>query len=256
VVNPKHPLARAGEVSIRQLGALNFIARQYFFSAAAEVIETFRRHKTPLRMGVELLAGGDQAVCGDGQWSGAGAGADGADGAGERRAGSGAVKELQLERRLRLDVPAAGEPVTCGGVAFLKVVEAVGRGRHGDPIAFRRSGELESDLGAMFPPDYEICSAKRKQFWGLVRPGWRLYVCKRFRLVPEIISRKRHGEQPNEDESVLQNMPAIRMLGSCGMRRAFARRRCWRRPAASTGRRRRWSRMMTRCPTGPTDHRF
>ena len=54
VVNPKHPLAKAGEVSIRQLGAQNFIAHNISSPQRQKVIETFKRHKTPLRMGVEL----------------------------------------------------------------------------------------------------------------------------------------------------------------------------------------------------------
>ena len=54
MVNPRHPLAKAGEVSIRQLGAQNFIAHNIPSPQRQKVIETFKRHKTPLRMGVEL----------------------------------------------------------------------------------------------------------------------------------------------------------------------------------------------------------
>jgi DNA-binding transcriptional LysR family regulator len=43
VVPPRHPLASIREVSIRQLGAESFVAHK-----------TFRRHKTPLHMDVEL----------------------------------------------------------------------------------------------------------------------------------------------------------------------------------------------------------
>ena len=53
-MNPKHPLAREGEVSIRQLGTENFVAHNIPSPQRQKVIETFRRHKTPLKMGVEL----------------------------------------------------------------------------------------------------------------------------------------------------------------------------------------------------------
>ena len=36
VVNPRHALAKAGKVSIRQLGTQNFYRAQYSFAAAAE----------------------------------------------------------------------------------------------------------------------------------------------------------------------------------------------------------------------------
>src|ERR1700750_2143921 len=54
VVNPRHALAGAKKVSIRQLGAQNFIAHNVASPQRQKVIQTFRRHKTPLQMGVEL----------------------------------------------------------------------------------------------------------------------------------------------------------------------------------------------------------
>ncbi len=54
VMNPQHPLARFDEVSIRQLGPLNFIAHNIPSPQRQKVIQTFRRHKTTLKMGVEL----------------------------------------------------------------------------------------------------------------------------------------------------------------------------------------------------------
>src|SRR5277367_2939202 len=54
VVPPGHPLASAGEVSIRQLGAESFIAHIVASPYREKVIEAFRRHKTPLHMDVEL----------------------------------------------------------------------------------------------------------------------------------------------------------------------------------------------------------
>ena len=54
VVNPKHPLASAQKVSIRQLGAETFVAHNVQSPYRAKVIEAFKRHKTPLNMDVEL----------------------------------------------------------------------------------------------------------------------------------------------------------------------------------------------------------
>jgi DNA-binding transcriptional LysR family regulator len=54
VVNPRHPLAGAGKVSIRQLGGQNFIAHNIPSPQRQKVIQAFKRHKTPLQMGVEL----------------------------------------------------------------------------------------------------------------------------------------------------------------------------------------------------------
>ena len=54
VVNPNSPLAKADEVSIRELGTQNFIAHNISSPQRQKVIDTFKRHKTPLRMGVEL----------------------------------------------------------------------------------------------------------------------------------------------------------------------------------------------------------
>ncbi|HST22365.1 MAG TPA: LysR substrate-binding domain-containing protein [Blastocatellia bacterium] len=54
VVNPKHPLASAKKVSIRQLGAETFVAHNVQSPYRAKVIQAFKRHKTPLNMDVEL----------------------------------------------------------------------------------------------------------------------------------------------------------------------------------------------------------
>jgi DNA-binding transcriptional LysR family regulator len=54
VVPPKHPLASAKQVSIRQLGAESFVAHIVPSPYRDKVIQTFRRHKTPLHMDVEL----------------------------------------------------------------------------------------------------------------------------------------------------------------------------------------------------------
>lgn len=54
VVPPRHPLATAPEVSIRQLGVQTFIAHNVPSPYRAKVLETFRRKKVPLNMDVEL----------------------------------------------------------------------------------------------------------------------------------------------------------------------------------------------------------
>jgi DNA-binding transcriptional LysR family regulator len=54
VVNPRHPLATASQVSIRQLGAESFVAHNVQSPYRQKVLEAFRRHKTPLNMDVEL----------------------------------------------------------------------------------------------------------------------------------------------------------------------------------------------------------
>lgn len=54
VVPPSHPLASAKQVSISQLGAESFVAHIVPSPYREKVIQTFRRHKTPLHMDVEL----------------------------------------------------------------------------------------------------------------------------------------------------------------------------------------------------------
>jgi DNA-binding transcriptional LysR family regulator len=54
VVPPRHPLARESQVSIRQLGAESFVAHIVSSPYREKVIQAFKKHKTPLHMGVEL----------------------------------------------------------------------------------------------------------------------------------------------------------------------------------------------------------
>jgi len=54
VVNPGHPLAGAGRVSISDLGQENFIAHNVTSPQRRRVIEAFQRYRTPLNMGIEL----------------------------------------------------------------------------------------------------------------------------------------------------------------------------------------------------------
>jgi DNA-binding transcriptional LysR family regulator len=54
VVPPTHPLATERQVSIRQLGAESFVAHIVSSPYREKVIQTFKRHKTPLHMDIEL----------------------------------------------------------------------------------------------------------------------------------------------------------------------------------------------------------
>jgi DNA-binding transcriptional LysR family regulator len=54
VVPPGHPLATEPQVSIRQLGAESFVAHIVSSPYREKVIQTFKRHKTPLHMDMEL----------------------------------------------------------------------------------------------------------------------------------------------------------------------------------------------------------
>lgn len=136
VVNPRHPLARAGEVSIRQLGAQNFIAHNIPSPQRQKVIQTFRRYKTPLNMGVELpsleaikrfveMGNGVALVPGLTVQS------ELASGALVRVR----IKELQIERKLRI-VFRRHATLSHAALAFLKVVEDHAAA-HGDPYSYR-----------------------------------------------------------------------------------------------------------------------
>jgi DNA-binding transcriptional LysR family regulator len=54
VVPPGHPLAKAKSVSIRQLGAESFVAHNVISPYRLKVQDAFKRHKTPLNIGVEM----------------------------------------------------------------------------------------------------------------------------------------------------------------------------------------------------------
>jgi DNA-binding transcriptional LysR family regulator len=136
VVNPRHPLAGAGEVAIRQLGTENFIAHNISSPQRQKVIEAFRRHKTHLRMGVELPS--LEAIK---RFVEMGNGVALVPGLTVRtELASGAlvqvqVRELQMERRLRL-VYRRQAALSHVAIEFLKVVEAYAAA-HGDPYSFQ-----------------------------------------------------------------------------------------------------------------------
>jgi DNA-binding transcriptional LysR family regulator len=136
VMSPKHPLAVAGEVSIRELGKERFVAHNISSPQRQKVIETFRRHKTPLRIGVELPS--LEAIK---RFVEMGNGVALVPGLTVRtELASGAlvkvrVRELQLERKLRL-VYRRRASLSHVAVAFLKVVEGYAA-THGDPYCYQ-----------------------------------------------------------------------------------------------------------------------
>jgi DNA-binding transcriptional LysR family regulator len=136
VVNPRHPLAGAGKVSIRQLGAQNFIAHNIPSPQRQKVIQTFKRHKTPLQMGVELPS--LEAIKRFVQMGNGVALVPGLTVRPELESGALVrvqVPELQIERKLRLAYRRQAS-LSHAALAFLKVVEAYAAA-HGDPYCFQ-----------------------------------------------------------------------------------------------------------------------
>jgi DNA-binding transcriptional LysR family regulator len=135
VVNPKHPLASAGKASIRQLGAQNFIAHNISSPQRLKVIQTFKRHKTPLQMGVELPS--LEAIKRFVEMGNGVALVPGLTVRTELQSGALVrvhVPELQIERKLRL-VYRRQASLSHAALAFLKVVEDYAAA-HGDPYCF------------------------------------------------------------------------------------------------------------------------
>ncbi len=140
VVNPAHPLARAGRVSIRQLRSQNFVAHNIPSPQRQKVIQAFRRHKTPLQMGVELPS--LEAIKRFVEMGNGVALVPGLTVGHELKAGTLVrveVPELEMARRLRL-VYRRQATLSHAALAFLKVVEAYAA-LHGDPFCFARDRE-------------------------------------------------------------------------------------------------------------------
>ena len=136
VVNPRHPLARAREVSIRQLGDQSFIAHNIPSPQRQKVIQTFRRHRTPLTMNVELPS--LEAIKRFVEMGNGVALVPGLTVQNELASGSLVrihVPELGIERKLRL-VYRKHANLSHAAVAFLKIVEAYAAA-HGDPYTYR-----------------------------------------------------------------------------------------------------------------------
>jgi DNA-binding transcriptional LysR family regulator len=136
VMHPNHPLARAKEVSIRDLGTQSFIAHNVPSPLRQKVLQAFQRHRTPLNMAVELpsLEAVKRFVAmgnGVALMPGLTVRAEIARGELVQLL----VPELAFERRLRL-VHRRQANLSHAAVAFLKVVEAMARKR-GDPFLFQ-----------------------------------------------------------------------------------------------------------------------
>lgn len=131
VVPPRHPLASARQVSIRQLGAESFVAHIVNSPYREKVIQLFKSHKTPLHMDLELPT--LQAIK---QFVAAGNGvALIPEISVETELARGElvripVRELQLKRKLRL-IYRKGANLSHAARAFLKVAEAFAIERKG-----------------------------------------------------------------------------------------------------------------------------
>lgn len=125
VTPPRHPLAKAKTISIRQLGAESFVAHNVVSPYRMKVLEAFKKHKTPLRLDVEMptletikrfVAAGNgvallprisvEAELSRGELI------------------SVPVRELKLERKLRIIYRKNGQ-VSHAASAFLKIAESV-----------------------------------------------------------------------------------------------------------------------------------
>jgi len=139
VVPPKHPLASAPEISIRQLGAESFVAHIVSSPYREKVIQLFKTHKTPLHMDLELPT--LQAIK---QFVAMGNGvAFVPEISVESELARGElvripVKELQLKRKLRL-IYRRDANLSHAARAFLKVAEAVAHEQKGR-YRFQREG--------------------------------------------------------------------------------------------------------------------
>ena len=131
VVPPKHPLASARQVSIRQLGAESFVAHIVSSPYREKVLQAFKRHKTPLHMGLELptLQAMKQFVAmGNGVAFMPDISVDAEVARGELVRIP--VRELHLQRKLRL-IYRKGAGLSHAARAFLKVAESVAEERKG-----------------------------------------------------------------------------------------------------------------------------
>jgi DNA-binding transcriptional LysR family regulator len=131
VVPPDHPLAGSTQVSISQLGAESFVAHIVNSPYRAKVLQSFKTHKTPLHMDLELPT--LQAIK---QFVALGNGvAFVPEISVETELARGEliripVRELQLKRKLRL-IYRKQASISHAARAFLKVAEAVALKRKG-----------------------------------------------------------------------------------------------------------------------------
>jgi DNA-binding transcriptional LysR family regulator len=137
VVPPRHPLASASEISIRQLGAESFVAHTVSSPYREKVIQLFKTHKTPLHMDLELptLQAIKQFVAmGNGVAFVPEISVETEIARGELV--SIRVRELQLKRKLRL-IYRKDANLSHAARAFLKVAEAVAQ-QHKGRYRFQR----------------------------------------------------------------------------------------------------------------------
>ena len=135
VVNPRHAFANEADIPIRKLGTQNFVAHNIASPQRLKVIQTFRKYKTPLQMGVELPS--IEAIK---RFVEMGNGIALIPGLTVRKELANGdlvrirVKELQTERNLRL-VYRRRATLSHAALAFLKIVERYSA-NHGDPYSF------------------------------------------------------------------------------------------------------------------------
>jgi DNA-binding transcriptional LysR family regulator len=134
VAPPQHPFARVPSVSIRELGAQEFVAHNVVSPYRNKVVETFRRCNTPLRISVELptiesikrfvAAGHGVAIV------------PRIAVAPELARGelvSIPVKELRFERKIRL-IYRKGANLSHAGVAFLRLCRSMAESKNGSVL--------------------------------------------------------------------------------------------------------------------------
>ncbi len=157
-MHPRHPLASMDEVPIHRLGAENFVAHNIPSPLRLRVVQAFRRHRTPLNMGVELPS--MEAIK---RFVGMGNGVALLPGLTvERELQSGElvqvrVPELQFERKLRL-VHRKHANLSHAALAFLKVVESMAAQR-GDLYLF------QPERGAGFSQPEFPCRRSGRYNW-------------------------------------------------------------------------------------------
>lgn len=136
IVSPAHPLAKSGRASIQRLGRESLTAHNVPSPLRQKVIDAFKRHRTPLRMDVELpsLEAIKRFVqLGNGVALMPRLAAESELAGGVLRAVD--VPELQMERKLQL-VYRRAATLSHAARAFLDVVESHAK-VHGSPFSFQ-----------------------------------------------------------------------------------------------------------------------
>lgn len=136
IVSPSHALAKLGNTSIQRLGRETFVAHNVPSPLRKKVIDAFKKHRTPLRMDVELpsLEAMKRFVqLGNGVALLPRLSAEAELASGALRAVN--VPELQMERKLRL-IYRRSAGLSHAARAFLDVVEAHAK-HNGAPFAFQ-----------------------------------------------------------------------------------------------------------------------